>query len=817
VIAGTTNRYHIAGANADLEVWDVTDFHTVKKQDAQLQGNELVFASKGDVLREYVAFDGNGFLSPVSFGRINNQDLHGLEQPDMVIVAHQSLLNAANKLADFHRQHDGFVVHVVTPQQIYNEFSSGTQDISAIRDFMRMFYDRGLAGAKMPGYLLLFGDGSWDYKYRADKNTNFVPTYESLNSIDPTATYCADDYYGFLDATEGDWDNSNGTEQTDVAIGRMPVGSPEEADAAVNKILEYHEPSTLNDWRNVITFVADDENSNDFFEQSERISKKLETENKKFNIRKIYLDAYKQEASPSGARYPAAQRDIVNAFEQGSLVINYLGHGGEVGLAHEKVLEVSDIEGMKNLDHLPLFVTATCEFSRYDDPYRVSAGEYTFLNPKGGAIAMFTTTRVAWVGTNETLNERVLIDNLLKKVNGKAPRIGDVCMTAKNDMNHVREIRNFTLLGDPAMRLAIPEDQVAITTVNGKPVSQGGDTLRALELATMGGEVWQYGQTQADPNFNGVVDITIYDKKTTKTTLGNDPDSEPADFQVRESIIYKGRASVKNGKFTLSFVVPKDISFLKGYGKISAYADDPADNRDANGDDDSVIVGGSSAHPVTDNEGPKIRLFMNDTNFIKGGLVNENPVLIARLSDDIGINTTGSGIGHDITMSLNDGAPIILNQYYQAAVDDYRRGEVRYPLHKLADGNYTLTLKAWDVTNNSGSESTEFIVASSAKLALEHLMNFPNPVINGTAFHFEHNRPDEAMQVYIDIYSVNGRLVKSLHADLGGDGASSNRIEWDGRGDNGARISTGLYVYTITLKTANGDIAQQSQKLVVIK
>ncbi|RYD82630.1 MAG: type IX secretion system sortase PorU [Sphingobacteriales bacterium] len=812
--ASLANKYIISGAPGNLQVWDVSNFHDIQKQEAFLQNGNMEFVADNQKINEYIAFDGSQFPSPKNFGPVNNQNLHGLAQADMIILVHPKFMEAAKRLAEMRRTQDGFTVHVVTPQQVYNEFSSGSQDIAAIRDFMRMFYKRAEAnGSKKPRYMVLFGDASYDYKYRAPHNTNFIPTWQSPESFEIWGSYCSDDWFGFLDDDEGNWDNSIKNDNLDIAIGRIPVQTLEQAQQMIDKIVEYQDPKAKNPWRNMLTFIADDEDSNTHINQTEDLINKISGETKAFNINKIYFDSYIQESSSSQGRYPAAKREINNDMDAGCLVMNYVGHGGELGLAHEKVVEIPDISSWNNEYKYPVFITATCEFSRFDDPERTSAGELVYLNPKGGAIAMYTTTRVVESGSNARLNDRLMVNNMFVKENGKAKRIGDIFMQGKNATGFDNNTRSFTLLGDPSLRLAIPEYTVVTTKVNSTSVNVGIDTLKALSEATIYGEVHINGAKAS--NFNGLVYPVIYDKEAVKTTLANDGGSIKRNFNVRENILYKGKATVTNGEFQFSFIVPKDISFQQGFGKLSFYAENQ--ETDAHGYYDSVMVGGSAKNPVQDDKGPEIVLFMNDTLFKFGGLVDENPLLIAKVKDDIGINTSGNGIGHDLTAILNNGDPIILNDYYEANLNNYKQGEIRYPFHKLADGNYTLRVKVWDVSNNSAEATTMFVVASSAKLALDKIFNYPNPFSDQTTFSFEHNRPGEKLFLHISIYAVNGQLIKEIDENINTEGNHVNSVKWDGTNSTGGQISSGMYIYRLTLKTEDGQMAQQSQRLVVIK
>lgn len=807
------NEYRIQNAPGNMEVWDVTDFHNVKTQAPSANTNgTFTFRASANKLMEYVAFDGSRYLQPVNFGNVPNQDLHSLSTIDMVIISPAGFLPAAQRLSDFHKKYDNLNVFIVTPQQIYNEFSSGAQDISAIRDFMKLLYDNASSAEEAPKYLMLLGDASYDYKNRVKDNTNFIPTYESAESITLIESFCSDDYFGFLDKNEG---LLRENDLLDLGIGRLPVRTLEQANAMVDKILRYHDAKTMEDWRNVICFVADDEEGNAFIENCEGFTDYIGKTSSSINVDKIYIDSYKQESTPSGQRYPAAMDAINKRMSSGALILTYFGHGGEQGLAHERIIDIDMINAWNNTYRMPLFITGTCEFSRFDDPVRTSAGELCVLNPKGGPIASFTTTRVVTIGQNETLGLNIYKDNIFKVVDGKVPTLGDILRKAKNRSGFTTNTLNFSLLGDPALKLALPQHQVITTEINAKPVTTGEqDTLKALSLMTIKGVVAdRSGKTLT--SYNGTIYPTIYDKPQNIKTLRNDPGSYVTTFTLRNSIIYRGKASVKNGEFSFEFIVPKDISYQNAIGKISYYATDGKE--DANGDNQQIVIGGTSDDIVSDDQGPEIQLFINDTNFIAGGLVDDTPVLIAKVRDDIGINTVGNGIGHELTGVLNNGEPIILNSYYQAKLDDYKQGNIIYPFASLPDGQYHLKVKVWDVANNSSEAYTDFVVAGPNNLSLKRVFNYPNPLTDKTTFSFEHNLPDEDLTIEINIFDIRGGLVKTIKAEQNGSSSRVNNIDWDAKDDFGGPMAAGVYVYRLMVKTAGGKVAQQSQRLVVIR
>lgn len=824
-------RFELSNASGSVKVWDVTDQTEVIERSLSFSGQTAWFKAQADTLREYLAFDGTSWLTPELKGRVENQDLHAMPQVNMVIVAAPELLSEAERLAQFHRNNEKnpLTVAVVTPQQVYNEFSSGQQDIVAIRDLMRMLYERATSANQMPRYLLMFGDASYDYKDRISANTNLVPTYQSDESLSITGSHCSDDFFGALDPSEGNFNN----DALDIGIGRFPVTTLEQAKGIVDKIYRY-EQITANsfgtgavcgdagvnigapNWRNTFVFVGDDEDQDLHMKQADQLATQVDTTYSEYDIKKIYLDSYVQISTPGGQRYPEANRDINLAVQKGALIINYTGHGGELGLTHERVLGVSDINAWTNIDNLPAFVTATCEFSRYDDPERISAGEYVLLNPNGGGIALFTTSRLVYAAPNFTLNQ-----NFYRKLQTPQPwglpTMGDVIRMTKVLSGFAPNNRNFVLLGDPAQRLSYPEHNIETTYINA-PLGSQPDTVRALQLVTVKGRV-RKSDGNLFSDFNGIVYPTVFDKPDSVLCLRNDPqNSSPGGFkfQVQRNLIYAGKATVKDGEFEFSFVVPRDIAYKFGPGRISYYAE--GNNTNAHGRNNMIVVGGSLLGSVTDNEGPGLRLFMNDEKFVFGGTTDPSPVLLAFLTDSNGINTVGSGIGHDITAVVdgNSGNTISLNDYYQADLDSYRSGRVAYPFKDLSEGRHTLRLKAWDVHNNSSEGYLEFVVAGTAQLALQHVLNYPNPFSTKTSFFFEHNRPCGNLNVTVQVFTISGKLVKTIHEQMVCNGYRSNPIDWDGRDDFGQNIGRGVYVYSLRVHTDEGLTASHLDKLVIL-
>lgn len=815
------SEYQISTGINDLVVWDVTDIFNVKNQELTQQSGKFSFRlDNSDILKEFVAFRTSSVLTPTPGTLVKNQNLHSLNDIDLVIVVYPDFIEAAERLAEYHNKNDNLSVVIVTPEQVYNEFSSGVQDITAIRRLMKMLYDKAGNESEKPKYLLLFGDASYDYKDLNSNNTNFVPSYECLNSYSPIGSYTSDDYYGFLDDHEGNFDYSGDFDKMDIAIGRLPVQTKDEAEEMVDKIIHYKDKKSMGDWRNSALFISDDESS-DFVTDTEGLINYINQNASNINVSKIYIDAYQQVTTSSGDRFPDVNKEINKKVNAGDLFVNYMGHGGEVGLGHERIVEISDINSWNNFDELSIFITATCEFSRYDDPARVSAGELVLLNPNGGAVAMLTTTREVYQSANTALLSALYKDNMFNKVNGKYNTIGEIVRITKNKRGFDDNTRKFVLLGDPAMHINFPEFRVKTISINGHPAGSIPDTLKALSLVSITGKITDNNDSLIT-NFNGVLYPTVYDKKSELSTLDNDGLGWTIPFTIRKNIIYKGKVSIKNGLFSFDFVVPKDISYKTGYGRISYYATN--NTTDASGSYENIIVGGTVDTIQPDTTGPVVKVYMNDSNFVFGGITDQNPVIYAKITDESGINTVGNGIGHEIIGILDDQDEFILNPYYQSVLNNYKMGEIRYPLYNLSEGRHSVKIKVWDVANNSGTGYTEFFVRNSGKIILKNLYNYPNPFTSHTTFSFEHNIPPQNIEVTLQIYDAQGSLVRTIYQEIYTEGSRINSLEWDGRADNGGQngkeilqAGQGLYLYRIFVETEDGQTANASGKLIMFK
>ena len=870
--AQALNRY-VLDNGAGALVWDVTN---PRRPAARGLDNSNSFVAPADTLREYVAFKTTGtFDKPRGFGRVENQDLHAINGNasalvDLVIVTYPVFYSQALRLANHRISRDNLRAVVVTTSQIYNEFSSGGQDVTAIRDFMKQLYDRAPAGKQMQ--LLLFGDASYDYKsdpynkkefepkwwtdgsrvpFRNDAdfdnfNQNYVPTYQSRESLAlfySGATYASDDYYALLDDSEGEWSETQSTgELLDVGVGRLPVRLPKgkstditQARQMVDKLISYDAVAAYGKWRNRITLVADDGEGDLFVGQgSELIADIIQTTAPAYNVHKVYLDLYPQVVVSAGQRSPQASRAIDQSIEQGSLIVNYLGHGGPKGWADEQIVTNASVLALRNPNNLTFYTTGTCDFSTFDNPDFTSAGEQVLVdNVSGGAIGLFTTTRVVDAGQNNGLNQ-AYFNRVLSPINGQMPRIGTVIMRSKNDFpgfsggsttRYDINNRNYTLLADPSMMLAYPKQTVVLDSIRQRAKGrwETADTLQALARIRVHGKVLNNGVPNT--SFTGRAQVTIYDKPSTVMTLGDKVATNPADgprpIVVQESVIYGGQANVVNGEFSLVFVVPKDINYNVGLGKISLYAYDGTNKVDGNGYQ-LRRVGGAARNAPKDSIPPVINLFMDHLSFAFGGLTGQNTTLLALLSDSSGINTTGAGIGHDITAVLDNDATnlLVLNESFTSSVGNFRAGQVNNLFKDLATGPHSLRLKAWDTYNNSSEKTLEFIVAKDEKLALSHVLNYPNPFANSTTFFFEHNQaggePDN-LDVQVQIFTIAGRLVRTLTATVSSTDPQQRSISWNGRDDYEDQLARGVYVYRLSVRAQHsGTMASKFEKLVIL-
>ncbi|MDB5206884.1 MAG: porU [Flavisolibacter sp.] len=818
-VNNTSVGFTITGADAVTQVWDVTDAALPVKMNSLITGNSLAFSNDAARLREYIAFS-NFFLTPKAEGRVTDQNLHATIPADYLIVTPPQFMAQAQRLALFHQQRNNLTTVIASTNQIFNEFSGGISDPAAIRDFVKMYYDKSAANWNNKGkYLLLFGKASFDYKDRITNNTNLVPAYESASSLDPLSTYTSDDFFGFLEDAEDI--NSNVIVNTlDIGIGRIPAKNTDEAKAYVDKVIDYHSAASFGPWRNNLNFIADDEDINLHLQDAEVLTGTVSTTAPLFNQQKIYLDAFQQESGSAGGRYPGANAAVNSNIYNGTLIWNYSGHGGPQRLAEEVIIDQGIVNGWNNQYRLPLFITATCDFAPYDYPLSNSLGEDLITRPKTGAIALMTTTRVVFANSNRIMNNNYLKVALQPDATGRYKSLGEAVQASKNltytTSGDIINNRKFALLGDPAMTLAYPTLKVQASVINGTNITTQTDTLSATEFVLLDGEV-QDNNGALQTAFNGTVYLSLFDKARSVTTLANDPSSVPVAFADQSTILFKGKSTAAAGKFSFKFRLPKDINFQYGAGKISLYAQDGV--RDGGGFATNIIIGGITQGGVADNIGPEIKAYMNDDRFVNGGITNSASVLLLHLSDSSGINTGSSGIDHDIVATLdnNNNQYFTLNSFYESDLNDYQKGTVRFQLPELSPGPHFLKIKAWDVLNNSSEYILNFIVINNEELRITHLLNYPNPFTTKTAFWFEHNYPGADLTTKVELFTVSGKLIKTIAKTINTPGNRSIELDWDGTDEWGSKVGRGVYIYRLYIKAANGKTAARWERLVILK
>ena len=799
--------YIFSGIPAGFRVWNVSRAGNCFQQ--SLQGNQMVVNQ--DTIQEFFAFNPANLPRPVQFKRLANQNLKGMESPNLVIITHPSFAEEANRLADFRRNNDNLTVEVVTPEQVYNEYSSGAQDITAIRNFSMDLYHKSPTSKFR--YLLLFGDCSFDYKNRISGNTNFVPTYESPQSLYILSTYASDDYFGILSKNKGSWEAND---LMDIGVGRLPAKTQEEAKNMVDKIIHYNSSKlSLNAWRNRYTFVADNGDFCEHSRQANELAEDVLRLNSKANARKLFIGAYAQEAGAGGITVPEANLELLNSIEKGSMIVNYTGHGGETVWADEFLFTTDMINQLENKDQLAFFITATCDFGRHDYPTLTSGAEALLLNKNGGAVGVMTTGRPVGSINNFQINKS-FYNNLYKLVDGKPGRMGDALREAKNNNSDKISNRGFTLLGDPSARFAFPEQEVVITQIG------SNDTIRGLDLVEVKGYV-ESSPGVKDESFNGRVYATLFDRPGTLNIVDNDICATKT-YPYQRSVLYNGSSTVTNGDYNLKFFVSKDISYQPGSGRILMYAKDEIRLKDGAGAKKNLVVGGLNPNPIEDETGPQIRLFMNDTTFLNGGLVGMDADLLVFLKDfESGIDVTGLGMGHDLIATLDNDAVYVLNDYFQNDEGSYTSGTVRFPVRNLSAGFHTFLIRAWDNSNNSSEASIDFEVSinQNGTRIVKNVKIYPNPFRDNVFLELENAFAGEKVDIRLEIYDIVGQRVTEkvwIYDNSIARPGAYKELAWDGTKSDGTKLPAGTYFCKIGLKSdTDGVETKIDRKIVLIR
>jgi hypothetical protein len=816
-------KYSIDNANTQSLVWDVTANYDTKLVKTTKEGNKLNFSTQKDnILHEYVMVDySKPFPVPVSMGEVKNQDLHATTPIDMAIIVPEAYFRQAEQLAERHRK-SGLKVLTVQSEWIYNEFSSGNPDATAYRRFMKMFYDRAETEAGKPKYLLFFGDGLFDNRHLTETGSKMDPrfyllSYQVAESTDETGSYGTDDYFGFLDDNEGSNIAAyNSKDNLDLGIGRFPVSSVAQAEAAVHKVLSYMDNNVLNKWKNQVIFTADDADTQIAYThhvtQADEVARSIEAAHPQYMIAKSYMDAFKPVSLNGKKTYPDAKKKLLNTLKEGCFMVNYTGHGGKAGWSGEDMLNIADVRQM-NFEGLPLWITATCDFGWFDGSI-TSGGEEAFLNKNGGAIALFTTSRVVYSSENLQIN-RHLVNNLFPK-DRKWLRLGDILRKGKNELTHPNKL-NYVLLGDPAMILNYPKGTVELEKINGEAIKEDSTYLfRTLEKIVLEGKITENGSIASD--FNGQIQTTVFDSRQEITTNAFLLENNPFAYTDYLSRIFIGTDKVENGKFTVSFTVPLDISYNTDNAKINFYAYDENTGRDANGYCTNYALAASDKNPDDSENGPEIRkIFLNSEQFENGGSVNETPFFVAQVFDEHGINMSGNGLGHDITICIDNSPQLTysLNSYYTSI--NGQEGELRFSIPELSPGTHTLVFKVWNILNVSSKVSLNFNVEKGLKPNLYDITATNVPARDFTNFRLIHDRPESIIDVEVLVYDMTGRMVWSRKETGSSSWLKQYSIEWNLTNGAGQRVEQGIYLFKAIVNAPEGKETTKAKKIIVLK
>ncbi len=813
--SGHSARFVIANAPQQLQVWDVTKIDSIFSLSLSYGNDSATFVAATETVREYIAFDGSNYATPMAVTAIENQDLHGTDNPDMVIVAHPTLRSQAEQLAALHSIHDDLHVLVVTPRQVYNEFSGGKQDPTAIREMMRMFYERSKDGSRaVPRYLLLFGKATFDPRNFTHNDLTTVVTWVTRRSfIDDSPSYTTDDYFGYLDSNE----SGENYESMELGIGRLPAKNSDEATLLVNKIEHYllrsdlADASQRGDWRNYITLLADDADPSQrgdtvFVRSSENVAKRIAATYPQYNFDKIYADAYRQQSGAIGSYYPDVNNALRQRLDNGTLLINYIGHGSPQYIGTERYIEFTDISSYSNRERYFFFVSSTCSYGHADRVDDICGAEALVLAPNAAIAAISAGRPIPHV---EKSNSDICYYALDPQLS-----IGDALRKAKNNTSMPHCIM---LYGDPALRLTLPRNQVVVTAINEKAVQDGiDDSATVLSRVTIEGEIHDSrGLLQED--FTGTLFPTVFDRAATTQTLANDNAGTEVTFAQQNSILYKGVTTVEGGRFRYSFVVPRDVQYQYAHAKLSHYAKNIAGD-DATGQYGNLLLGGLDENADLRVSRPRIRLYLGDSNFIAGGITGQDPLLYAILDDTLGINAAGAGLGHDITAVLdnNGNSTIVLNDFYEPAIDNPQRGYIRYRMEALTPGWHTLTLKAWNIYNYSATATLRFCVRSNDTTVIGPLHCSPNPTTSQAHLALELNRQNNVRSILFRIYDITGRLVVELHPSLQEVGNVAVG-RWNLKYSNGSVVPDGIYIAQAIVATTDGNQLTTTTKIVKMK
>ncbi len=807
-----------------VQVWKLTaDGSAGIVPSEYVDGCTVTMASDYNPSDILIAVNPDGtFQEPVFAGQVENQNLHGLENVDMVIAVPASgkLTAQAERLAKAHREMDSLNTVVVRTDQIFNEFSSGTPDATAIRRFMKMLYDRGGAG-HAPRYLLLMGPGAWDNRmhgsdWKGKNPDDYILCYESQESLSHTDSYVMEEYYGLLDDSEG---KNPAMEKMDIGIGRLPFQTVEQMRSKVNQIIEYMSGSNMGTWSNRVLVLGDDGDNNTHMDDADKVAQVYQNVSPATDVRKVYWDAFNMEVTASYNSYPSVRKLLLEQLTDGALIVNYSGHGSTEVLSHELVLDKQDMKSLST-KRLPFWITASCDIAPFDSPEE-SLGMNLFENGQGGAIGMLATTRTVHSGPNGAMNRSFSRFVMTRTENGKTHTLGDALRLAKNELvtsgtgesDFTVNKLNFVLLGDPAMRLMTAQVDLVVDSIQEAQSGASGVAM-AGSVMKVSGHVEINGDTL--DNFNGMFWARVYDSERKITCLNNlKTADEPFTYMYRDRVLYSGSDSVAGGRFCFTFPVPMDINYSNQNGEIILMAVS-VDGLSGHGCYNDFKVGGTASELGTDTVGPQIRLMLNDYSFRYGGSVNSTPTLIVELSDSSGLNTSGNGLGHDLMLVIdnNPAWTWVLNSSFVQNQGDYTRGTVTFTIPELPEGEHELMFRAWDVMNNSTTVYTRFVVENDLKPHVEVAVA-ENTGNGHVVFAVSHNRPAQDAQVTVQVCDSFGKVMW-ISSSTDKSASGKTQIDWSRNSSGGQRARQGLYVVTATVGTRGGKQESASLKFVLV-
>jgi hypothetical protein len=791
-------QFRIQQSTDDLVIWDITDPLQPVEQRWNLSDQRASFQVFADTLREYLLFDPQiAIEQPEFIGKIDKPNSLSEEPTELLIITPDIFREEAERLAQFRRNHDGLSVSVTLLPDIYRSYSAGRQDVTAIRNYIRYLYQQD----KKLRYVLLFGDASYDY-LRNEGNTNLIPTYQSYESLHNVHSYASDDYFGFLDPSEGEWSEATQAlpHDLDLAIGRLPVNTLEEAEVMVDKLMHYaSSPATLGKWKQQLLFVADDGDENKHQRRSDFLASQAESRTK-FHAQRLFMDAFPQEEHSAHQMRDRLEQIV----QRGVFLVDFIGHGGETAWTDERILDLAMIDDWTNYDRLPIFLTATCEFGRYDDPRRQSGAERALLHPEGGAIAMLTTARPVFTNANFELSSAFY--EVLTQSDLTETRLGDIFRETKNRSISGTSNRNFTLLGDPSMALALPEREAVITDWQMQPA--GSDTLHPLQSVTLQGEVQL--DERVDVQFNGIVYLDFFAQPQTRLTLGSE-DTEALEYTDRSARLFQGKAKVRDGLFTASVRIPKNISPDFGSGNIHLYAEDRQRHLDAMGRFDQFVLGGEPINAEADLSPPKIRMYLNQPGYPPTTTVYNRAVLLAELTDPSGINILPGE--HAIRLSIDGDETIEIQDWYEAELDSYQAGWVKFTLPNLTIGGHSLLLQASDTHLNTQAQSLDFTIVADSVFLLQAFSVYPNPTNDEVVFDFSVSKGSNPVRAEVQLLSTTGELMAQWTEPISPDREEAI-LHRSLLSDSPGILPPGIYIYQFFIYNEQNEVVKRQGKLI---